>query len=355
MFNAEKISDKLMGLVGFRQPYNPEYAILDSSNQLSRSGLFVTDNEFCKIEYLKDSQDYADISDADFNSYLTRKNKESIVNVCNQVFNESSFRERDLIYKRARNKTTLETLPIGFVGFRIIPNFSNNIAIQIKRVICEFSGTGTFELLLFNTGSKTPLFTKSITITSDNQSIDLDWTLDNTNTYAGEYYIGYIANNLSVTPYKRDWNAGYTMTSFCDFDLLKVKFVNHLTNTMPDLTHIEGMFEDIGLNLDINTFDDYTDLICNNEMLFSRAINYDLQISCLSTYLASLRSNANERNADRTALRVLAEIEGQSSDNAIKITGLRPQLYRALSSIKKEIKSLQTGYLGDVLQTDTLC
>ena len=66
MFSVTKMAG-LYGAVGVRQPFNAAYAIIDAANQVSRSGLFVTDNPICKVEFLKDSQDYNDITDADFN------------------------------------------------------------------------------------------------------------------------------------------------------------------------------------------------------------------------------------------------------------------------------------------------
>jgi len=58
----------MSGIVGFKQPYNPEYAIVNAENQLSSSGYFVTDNPYAKIEYIKDNQDYLGIADDEFNS-----------------------------------------------------------------------------------------------------------------------------------------------------------------------------------------------------------------------------------------------------------------------------------------------
>jgi len=355
MIDALKISSKIYGVVGFRQPFNPDYAIIDPDNQASRSGLFVTDNEFCKVEYLKDSQDYNDISDADFNTYLANKQKESIVSVCNQVFNKADFRERAVFYRNAMNKIDLSSLPTGFVGYRIKPNDDKNLGILLKRVVLDFSGTGSFDLLCFNTGQKAPIYTKTITITTDHQAVDLDWFLDSSGSlYAGEYYIGYINDSLMVTPFQRNYNNSNILTSYKDFAIYPIS-ANHLTADLFDLTIQEGLSDYTGLNFDVTTFDSFTDLVLNNEQLFAHAINLDLQISCLSTYLSSLRSNANERNGDRVALRVLAEIEGQQSDSAQKVTGLRPQLFRAIGTLRNEIEKLQKGYFGDLIMNETLC
>lgn len=353
MIDVTKISNKLYGVVGFRQPFNTDYAKIDSDNQISRSGLFVTDNEFCKVEYIYDSQDAIDISDANFNLFLKRKQKESIISVCNAVFDNAKFRERGLFFRNAINKINTESLNEGFYGYRVIPDSENNLGLLIKRVILDFEGTGDLIIYLYSTQQKQALFTKTVTITTDNQSVDLDWIIDNTLNYGGEYYLGYYSDS-DLQPYKRDYNFSNVQTTFKDFCFYQV-YVNSTGPNLFDLTTVENVSTSNGLNFDITTYDSYTDLILNNEQLFANAINLDLQISCLSTYLASLRINAESRQSDRTALRVMAEIEGQDGEGAIKITGLRTQLYRSIAKIKKEIKSLQSGYFGDGYFTDTLC
>ncbi len=355
MIDVVKIQNKMYGIVGFRQPFNTDYAKLDADNQVSRSGLFITDNEFCKIEYIYDSQDDASISDSNFNLYLKRKQKESIISVCNAVFDNARFRERNLFFRNAQNKVNTESLPTGFVGYKIVPSCKNNLGLLIKRVILSFQGTGTITLYLYSSEQKEALESKEVTITSDNQTVDLDWILDNTSNYGGEYYIGYYYNDsLGVNPYKRDYRLSNVLTYFTDFEYYSMN-VSDSGIDLFNLSLVELNSLSNGLNFDITTYDSYTDLILNNEQLFADAINLDLQISCLSTYLSSLRSNANERQSDRTALRILAEIEGQDGEGAIKITGLRTQLFRALAKIKKEINSLQSGYFGDSLFVDTLC
>ncbi len=104
MINPVTLTSKLTGLIGFRQPVNPDYAVIDSANLLSRSGYFINDNPFVKIESVKDSQDYKDISDIDFNIFLRNKINTSIINVANMVFNENDFIDRQLYYKNALNK-----------------------------------------------------------------------------------------------------------------------------------------------------------------------------------------------------------------------------------------------------------
>ncbi|MFM9825837.1 hypothetical protein [Flavobacterium sp.] len=346
MFTATKIADGLLGIVGFRQPYNPNYAILDEDNTTSLSGLFVNDNPYAKIEFLKDTQDYKDISYDEFNALLKDMQKSSSISICSQVFNEFDFIDRGLIYKNASNKIGVETLPNGFVGYKIEVSQAKNTAFSINRVILDFNGTGTFTLLLFNTGKKVALQSKVITIASDNQVEELNWVLDNTSTtYKGDYYIGYVSTGIAVSPFKREWNNANVMSSFKELCLEKIFVKNHTGNQLFNLDLIEGLSQDTGLNLDISIYDDYTDFILNNKMLFAKAISLEFTIRCLQMYVSSIRSNTNERKSQELYQKIMIEIEGtKGSDSLISVTGLREQAIGEISQLKQEVKKLKIGF-----------
>lgn len=355
MYNVSKIRTALYGLVGFRQPFNPSYQKLDANNQISRSGYYVTDNPFCKLEHIYDSQDYSGISDANFNLLLKRKQEESITSICSAVFNEPDFIDRQVLYKNAINKVNTVTLPNGFVGYRIQVDCEKNIAFCIKRVLLDFDGTGDIDLLLFNTSIQTPIKTKNISITGTSQEEVLNWEVDNTEGYyKGDFYLGYINNALTVTPFKRDYELSNILSIVTHLCIQPIYINGHTTATLWDLQTEDGLSEYCGVNPDITVYEDYTDLIINNEKLFSLPINLDLQISCISESLASLRSNRNERNGELRTIRMTQEIEGQTGEGVVKVTGLRPQLYRAINMVKSEVKKLQRGYFGDGIFTDTL-
>lgn len=335
----------MSGIVGFKQPYNPEYAIVNAENQLSSSGYFVTDNPYAKIEYIKDNQDYIGIADDEFNSLLVDLKKSSVANVCNQVFNDYDFIDRTLLFKNASNKINVETLPVGFVGYRIRVSKGSDVAFKINRVLLDFDGTGDFTLLLFNTASKTPIKSKVITITTDHQEVALDWAIDNSSgTYKGDYYIGYINNALTVSPFERQWGSSNVMTQPINMDIYRIKVVAHTTATLFDLDDVDGMSEDNGLNLDITVYDDYTDFVLNNKMLFARAIQLDAIISCVQLYLSSLRSNANQSHSAMMYEKIMIELEGTSAEGVVRVKGLKNQLIGEITSIRSELQKLRKGF-----------
>lgn len=359
MFNVSKIRADLYGVVGFRQPFNPAFAKIDAANQVSRSGYFVTDNPYAKVEYIFDTLDFKDITDVDFNVFLKQMQEESISNVCGRVFNNSDYIDRQVLYPHAQNRILTDTLEGGLISHKIRVDIEKNVAFEITRVLLDFEGSGDIKLMLFNTSQDAPIFSKVITIAASTHQVEkLNWKVDNSgDTYKGEYYLGYLSNAAAMgtlKPFKRDYENSDIESNITHLCLEKFQFVGHTTETLPDLTTEEGLDVSTGLNPDITVYDDFTDMITQNGVLFGLAINLDLQINVLSQYLASLRSSKNERHAERSTLRILQEIEGQNGDGLVKITGLRPQLNRAISRIAKEIEKLQKGYFGGQIMVDTL-
>lgn len=377
MINPATLSTRLTGLVGFKQPYNPKYAILDAPNQASRSGLYVTDNPFVKIEAIKDSQDYDCITDDDFNNFLRNKLTTSIVNVANAVFSDNDFIDRQLIYKHALNKysnvptyngavepgtenpVNTYNLPPGFQCYWFQVNQGKNIAFKIQRVFMEFNGVGPLTLYLYNTANLSkPLQKQTINVTGPITEVLLDWVCDNSAQgagYKGDYYLGYFTNeaiNSGLQPFKREYREAILMSRIDNFIYYRSAFQNFTDPTKPfDLMGYSPYNYYNGINPDISLYEDFTDLMIQNEKLFARAIQLDCQISMLSESVASIRSNRNERMSMAYAAQIMAQIEGEDGEGNVKVTGLKKQFFGALATIKKELKKLKEGYEADGLIT----
>ena len=344
MVNVTKIQDSLIGLIGYKQPFNPDYAIVDADNVLSSSGYFVTDNPYAKIEYIKDNQDYERISDTNFNLVLKQLKQSAISNVVNQVFSEYDFIDRNLLFKNASRKVNTEILSNGFIGYRVEVGSTKNVAFKLNRVLLDFQGTGTIKLLLWNTAKLDVVYSKEIEITTDHQEIVLDWVLDNSGTtYKGDYYIGYNTDSLTVAPYKRDYENGNVMSAFKYLCIEQICFPGHNTEQLFDVSQYQGLSEDTGLNFDIAIFDDYTDFVINNKQLFARAIQIDCQIQCIQLYLSSLRSNLNSAVAAQLYEKIMIELEGTSTESLVNVKGLKNQLIGEITSIRSEINKLKVG------------
>ena len=356
MFDKTKVETALLGIIGLRQPSNPDYAIIDTPNLASTSGYYVTDISMAKVEFYKDSQDYEAISDADFNDLLRATQKSAITSVCNQVFQTQDFRDRNLFYKYPNNNTDAETLNDGFVGWQICVTKEKNVAFEITRVILDFQSNydNDITLQLYNTGDPNPIQSKVITITEQHQEEVLNWVVDNSgDTYKGNYYLGYIKSATTPVPFKRNYQSSSSISRIEGLVIESTKVDGHTGNVLFDLDSTEGLSENIGINPDVIVYNDYTDFIKQNKGLFGRAIQIDMAIKMMNVISSSLRVNKHERMA-AAKVRIVQDINGIDADNGkLKIFGLRAQLLGEISMIKKEVEKLRVGYFGGRIKVAT--
>jgi hypothetical protein len=349
MFDKTKV-EAMVGIIGARQPLNPTYAILDAPNIASESGYFVTDIEHVKIEFFKDAQDYEAIENDDFNDLLRQVQKSAIVDVCNLVFNKEDFQDRNLVYTNASNNIDAETLEDGFVGYQILVKKERNFAFKITRVILDFDSNfpNDIVLQLYNTGDPNPLQEKTITITEQHQVEQLDWVVDNSgDTYKGDYYLGYVKSATTPVPFKRNYNNSNVVSHIEGLKVLPMQVKGHTGSTLFDLTALDGLGENIGVNPDILTYDDYTDFILQNKSLFAPAINLKMAILMLQTATSSIRVNRNQAISSQDTERMLQTLNGVDIGNGkLRVKSLHSQLTSSIETIQTEVGKLQLGYHG---------
>lgn len=352
MFDKSIIASNLFGIVGLRQPLNSEYAILDANNIASRSGYYSNDNPFCKVEFLIDCMDYPDATNTGINEVIKNMQISAITEVCNLVFDEQDFIDRQYLLNNTINKVTLEDIHNGFCGYEILMDIEKNVSFEITRMVLNFQGTGNITLALFNSAVTQPLYTKVVNITSDFQIADLNWYVNGaTKEYKGRYYIGYIRDNTTVPiPYKRDYRDSILISAikFLQIESVIIPNATLASPVLGDLRLLQYAPQRHGINPDINVFYDWTDLISRNERLFAKAIDLAFQIKIINSYLVSTRSNRNERIGAELIQKAVAEIEGITPAPAtISKTGLRAGLTNETLLLKQQIKKLKDNYLGN--------
>lgn len=355
MYNVQTVQSGLVGLVGIRQPIDPAYSILDVTNTESRSGRYLNDIPQFKPEFLIDNLDYKDSSDAEKNAQILNIQKSAISTVCSSIFGNNSYIDRNFVFDQASTRTQIETnLVNGFVGFRLRLSIHKNRAFKITRTRLEFEGTGTVKLLLFNSNKNAPLFTKDVVITSNDQLEVLNWVIDSTaGDYKGEYYFGYIYDG-SLVPYKRNYEAASVMNYISQLNIEEVYVKDAVDSEIFDLFNVFDLSQNTGLNPDITVYEDYTDLILQNEHLLAHAVQLQYAITCMNNYLNSIRSNRNERYSKEVVALTVQQIEGSVSTSPIKVTGLSRILSNEIDNVKKVFKEINESYFGGNIQMITV-
>jgi hypothetical protein len=351
MFNRNTIADKFFGIVGFDNPTISKYAIVSTSNQLSRSGRKATDSPYCKIPQLFETIEDADTDTAQFNEFLTKLQKQSITDVIDKVLINPAFIDRQMLYQNVSRKVDTEVLPAGFVGYRIRTSRENNVAFEITRCFFEFEGSGEIELLLFSTQSDEPLFRKTITIDSKTVQEPLNWKIDSTGNYfKGDFYLGYLTKDVTVLPFSRSYQNARIKSNIAHLELTACEVQGVEVAEMFDIDTVRWSTECYGLNFDISVYYDYTDLIIQNERLFAPAIQLQMVINSIQHLLATSRSNRAEIIGREQINLLVAQLEGVDGS----IEGLMPTLKKELFGLNKQIDKLIKGYFATGFTLNTL-
>lgn len=345
MVNRITLISSLNGIVGFRQPLDSTIFTLDTANKTSRSGYYVNDDPFVKLDVLRDCQDYSAIDATGFNALLTQLQNKAITDVVNAVFSENDYIERNYLYPMANNKTESNQLS-GFVGYKIETSKSNNVNMLITRALLEFEGTGSIQLLLYDTLQSTPIATKTVTITSKYQFVTLNWDYP----VNKEYRLGYIASG-SLKPYEREYQSNNIPNIFTHIRPLQIQVPLQVGTTLWDLDDEEGLSEYCGVNLDITIYKDFTELLIQNEQIFANAINLQCVCNIIDFYVASERSNIIERLSADFLARAIVYMNGQEEPNVV---GLTKTIANQVKLIKQAIKRLKDNYQPNIMNIVTL-
>lgn len=335
MFSRSSINN-FVGLVGFQNPTNAEYINVSTANQTARSGRYFTDSPFCKIEFIRDCQDDPNINDTEFNTILDKIQKNAILNVCDSVFDTNDYLDRDFVFPFPVNNQNAETLPAGWVGFRIYK--CEGVAFKINRLVTNFQTVGTFTLLLHNSINPTALYSQAVTITTAGyQEITLtdEWIVNTKEE--GEFFLGYVVND--TVPYKRDYQRSNEQAYFKDLTIEPIYVSGHSGTSLFDLNDIDGMSQNPGINPDITVYKDYTDEIKQNEIVYSPAIQMAGFIEIMKIIIASRRINESTLITKDLINQVIFELEG--NENA-KIYGLRYRYEKEIEKLKKAFKQENT-------------
>jgi hypothetical protein len=366
MFEVTKIQDSLEKLVGIRQPANPDLTVnVDSDNKISESGLFLDDIPPFNFEAIYNSQDYVGINSLDqsldFNTYLRNIKRSSIANVVTQVFDKPSFIDRSLLFINESPRLNSETFPseIKYYGYEIEVSNTKNIGFKITRANFQFDfdpSTLNVNVYLFNSNVNAPLFSKQVTLTSNNVWDNLDFTVDSTlNDYKGSYFLlVQIPTGERLQPWKRDFEDGNFENNVKELEIERVLFNDTLDvlrfNSYPEIETSQN----VGINLDITVFNDYTDLIIQNKFLFSKVVQLQTVVTLMMKVATSMRSNRDERQSKELTAMIMTYVNGVNANGDFNMKGLNKSIPFEIESLRKEIASIRDGYFGDGVMVDTL-
>jgi len=347
-FDLSKIQAAFVGLVGIRQPFDPAYQKLDVSFESSSSDLYLDDVTNYKTEFWIDTQDYKDISDADLSLRMGQIRDGAVSSVMSQIFTESSYIDRNKLYSQTfdrQNVITQQGDAQTFYGYEIIAGQEKNLAFKITKCTLEMVGAGDITIELYNSSKLEPLFSQVVTIGAGTslEEVELNWIVDSTEIpYKGSYFLGYYKNS-NVQPIDRNYEGGDLMNSIKGLDIERMMIQDDFLN----LASLSYESDHNGLNFDITTYYDYTDLVLQNEFLFAKALQLTWAMTIMLSYSSSFRINGKERISKELIASIIRSIEGQKGKDVLRIIGVRELLAGELTRLREEIDKVRFGYFND--------
>lgn len=340
-FDETKVLAALSGRIGWRNPTLSGYDIVDSSNQASSSGRYFNDGSFhaaCTIPLIKDTQEDNEIEDAEFNTLLADLYRSIIVSSVNSVFDNTEVIESGLIFHRSPiGKTyTPQYIPNTgrFVGIRI-QVAPKDFAVVIDSATILLDSDKTFNLHVYKDFKTEPLQTIEVNaLANEEVSVSIGKVLNflSSDNKGGAYYIGYYQDDLEdaqaieLSPYKSCFNA---------FGTTSIEAVTNATTGFDKFNY--GMSgRSYGLNIEMSSFYDFTDIIIKGAHHFDEYIGLSMAAKVIEQALNNSRINGEsvQGSMNLKALYEELNVEPANAPGMPVSPGLK-------SRLNKELKRLQ--------------
>lgn len=334
MIRSDKIQLALFGGVGFRQSPITGYDIVNAANQVSDSGLFFQDGSPpVTIKNIKDTQQDITGDDAAFNLFIKQLQESVIIETCSKVVSgQSDFKQSTNLYPFEKSFSNTITPSGRFVGLEVIPTLNIGCILRIPWIELSFDTDKTFDIHLFNSNLKDPIQTKSVTVVAGESTIvDLGWFVsDDTTHKGGNFYIGYFEDDLSgAKAFEKDFDNSNLQIRTRSYYINPVT-INHDTEVL-DVTTVIETSSVFGLNIGVDIYNDYTELIIRNKNLFWNSIQLQMADKCLNLFKTSSRSNRTERLADQFK-DLYIDLYG---DKNLGIIGIEGKLKSSIDDLRK--------------------
>jgi len=344
VYDIPTIKANLAGVVGWRQPQETEFAIIDAANLASSSGLFYQGvHRLVTVENLRNALPEA-LSDSEFNDEIFDMQKDAIQRVVQSVFQLKKPRTKALLdkfrlYDNANVKDDfIENVAGQWVGYEIDLAKNNNLKVVIDALGSEFDAIKIgLDIKLFHSSKKDAIVTFLLTTLAGDSKFDdlVDFVMDYLTFVGGTYYIGYEMDDLgAVRALNRTFDVSEKANEPKHFGIRPIRVENYVGPDLFDIDDIEIASETHGLNFEFTTTVDITNLISDQKQTFADLISKQMAVNVLQTLINSTRTNAIKQETRTIAL---LELKGTDKNRQI---GLEWQLARAIEETEFDFSDL---------------
>ena len=306
-FDINKVLPALKYRIGWRQPSLSDSPVISADNKRSDSGRYFQGfHAALTIKNLFDSQENSDISENDFNTYLSNLKDDAIMRILNEIFRQPELIEQKLMYTRFGTMDILIVNSGMFVGY--IVNIANDYhySTQINTATIYVDSDCSFNLYLFMDGIKKPLQVIPVTAKAYERTIIEFDNLVIPYQIGRKFYFGYFQSELGSTKAIREQVDVWAVTKCFEAFVFTAPAIEN--NTDFNHNYRQYGYLPYGLNLEISSFRDHTQKILRKTNLFDEAIGLTVAIMGLEQIITSTRSNITERQTKEIANKLYLEV-----------------------------------------------
>lgn len=329
---------KVMAVLGSRVGWKDENSLVESYNQVSRSGRFFNDGSFhplVTIPNVKSTIGSESLAKSPFNTALQMFTRGAIMSCLSAVFNTSELIDNTLLFDRKNDDKEIAG-GNKFVGvrFKVAPKY----ALQINSIQLFFNEAATFNLYLFHETQTAPLWQQSVT-SAAGETIQVDLSTElilnylATNYSGGAFYLGYFQEDLGTAKAINEYGCRNT-TKVVGYDFIQSDKVG----SSFDRSKVTCSSETYGLNMEVSTFRDHTESIIKQSNLFDNAIGLQVAHNVAKMIIYSTRSNKEERilKEGMGEMGLRYELDGSLPiPDSPKTTGLQQKINSELKRVRE--------------------
>lgn len=350
-FDLDVVTSSLIKRLGWRQPTIAGSPVLNADNLQSTSGrYFQSFHSLVTIEKLKAVCEDKDISDDDFNTYLSNLQNDAILRCLNEVFREPELIEQKLLYTRFGTMDQPVVSSGMFTGY--VMNIANDhsISSQISLATLYFDSDVSFNLYLFQDGVKSPLQTIPVSVTAYERT-EVDLSVYLTYKTGRKYYFGYFQDDLGSAKAIRE-QVDVWATTRC-FEAYV--FTAPKTDTL-DFDHNLRQYGYLpyGLNLEMISFKDHTQKILRKANLFDEAVGLSVAAMVIEEIVMTTRTNKDERQITEQGAKLYSDLNQAYATDTVPLgpglkSRLAAELKRLRSTFFPEQQAMSISMEGDPL------
>lgn len=344
-FDITRINNAFKGRLGWHQTSFSNAPVINSDNLSATSGRYYDRGFHGAVSAKNYYYALADlpVNSTNFNQILADEDQAVTARCVNAIFNKPQLIEHKTNYVRTRNLFNMPTVNGGNAAGYRINVAQGDYAVIINSVSLYFDGVATFNLYLFNDLILEPVYTQEVTTEANSQTIvQLDWLMNNMNTgtagnnMGGVWYLCYFQDDLDTVKAINEQLNIWTDTKIFGaypFQSPKVADKVDFVRSNPAVN-----FLSYGLNMEVSSYRDYTQMIVQNAPLFDEIRGLTMALNILEQIKYSISTGGN-------TLAIQQAISPAKLDvNGAEVGDTSPFIGDLTKRIEREMKTINDNF-----------